>query len=164
MRYVVHNYFSARAVDSYKEFPEAWAQAASIDPLHYLKGLKKISFVGDPDKWNADYDPDNDTITIRNKFHKKTFMDKIQTLLHEAGHRGQMKVDAPTFQAMKKSGLITRQNFLAMANQVHKEDYRENGIEDEVLADEVFGESYARFALGMEMPEGLRKFWEARVG
>lgn len=163
MRYVIHNHFPVRTVDSYREFPEAWAQARSIDPLRYLQGLKKISFIGDDDKWNADYNPENDTITVRNKFHKKTFMDKVQTLLHEGGHRGQMKVDKPTFEALKQSGLVTRKNFLAMANQVHQDDFKENNISDPGLADEVFGESYARFALGMSMPEGLRKFWEERV-
>lgn len=163
MRYVVHNYFPARAIDSYREFPQAWAQAQSIDPLRYLRGLTKLTFVGDPDKWNASYSPGSDEITIQNKFHKKTFNDKIQTLLHEAGHRGQMRLDVATFKDMKASGLITVSNFLAMANQAHQNDYKENGISDAELADEVFAESYARYALGMDMPAGLRAFWSERV-
>jgi hypothetical protein len=163
MRYVVHNYFPKRAIDSYREFPEAWAQAKSIDPLRYLRGLTKLTFIADVDQWNAAYIPEDDEIEIQNKFHKKTFNDKIQTLLHEGGHRGQMRVDKKTFEAMKSAGLINVPNFLAMANQVHQDDYHKNGIGSRELGDEVYAESYARFALGMGLPEGLKKFWSERV-
>lgn len=162
MRFVVHNHFPARVLDSQKEFPEAMAQARSIDPLRYLRGLKELKFIGDTDKWHADYDFDNDTITIRNKFHRKPFMDKVQILLHEIGHRGQ-SVDPKTFKAFKAQGLATVENFLAMANEVHREEYKKHGIGASELADECFAESYSRFALGMDMPEKIRQFWAERT-
>jgi hypothetical protein len=163
MRYIVHNHSPARdaAIDS--EFVEAWAQAKSIDPLRYLAGLTKLMFTRDFDQWNAAYLTEPDEIQIQGKFHNKTFMDKVQTLLHEAGHRGQMKVDKPAFAKFKTLGLSKRSSFLAMANQVHQEAYRKNGIEPGELADEVFAESYARFSLGMDMPEELREFWTERA-
>lgn len=164
MRIVLHNHFPARALDSYREFPEAWQQAKSIDPMRYLQGLKKLTFLSDPDKWNAAYLPDSDTIEIQGKFHRKTFLDKVQTLLHEGGHRGQMKVDVPAFEEFNRRKLNKLSSFLAMANKVHQEDYRENGIDEKVRGDEVFAESYARFALGLPMPDELKSFWTERVG
>lgn len=161
MRFVIHNHLPVRTLDSYREFPEAYAQATSIDPLGYLKGLTKLTFVGDIDQWNAAYIADSDEIVIEKKFHAKTFMDKVQTLLHEGGHRGQYKMDPETYKTFKATGLATVSNFFTMANRVHRQDFVKNGIEDH--AEEAFAESYARFALGLEMPEEIRKFWTQRV-
>jgi hypothetical protein len=163
VRYVVHNHFPARDTGVDNEFVAAWTQAKRIDPLRYLDGLKQLTFARDFDQWNAAYLPETDTVEVQDKFHAKTFTDKLQTLLHEAGHRGQMRVDKETFVAFKAAGLVKRSNFLAMANQVHQEDYRKNGIEPSVMADEIYAESYARFSLGMDMPEEIRAFWTKRV-
>jgi hypothetical protein len=163
MRYVVHNHFPARTVDAHRGFADVWAQACSIDPLQYLKGLSKLSHVNDIDNhWNGSYSPDNDEIELSKKFHDKPFMQKVQILVHEAGHRGQ-KFDPKTFERMKSDGLIKLPYFLAMANKEHQEDYKKNGIERKAMADEIFAESYSRFAFGMDMPDALRKFWERRM-
>jgi hypothetical protein len=163
MRYVVHNHFPARDAAINNEFVDAWAQAKSIDPLQYLDGLTKLTFVRDLDHWNAAYLATTDEIEIQDKFHVKMFMDKVQTLLHEIGHRGGMRVDKATFKKFKTLGLSKRSNFLAMANKVHQEDYRVNGIAPSVMADEIFAESYSRFSLGLDMPEELREFWTERT-
>ena len=163
MRYVVHNHFPTRDVGPQQDFVQAWVQAQSIDPLRYLEGLSKLSFVSDIDNyWNASYTPDDDTVTVAAKFHDKSFNDKVQTLLHEAGHRGQ-KIDRRTFEQFLREGLDRLRFFLAMANKAHREDYDKNGISASEMADEIFAESYSRFALGMEMPEPLRAFWTRRV-
>jgi hypothetical protein len=163
MRYVLHNHFPARDVVLDEGFAQAWERTRSIDPLHYLDGLTRLTLIRDFDKWNGAYLPDGDAIEIQDKFHRKEFHDKVQTLLHEAGHRGQMKVDKATFARFKALGLSKRSSFLAMANKVHQEDYRKNGIESSIMADEIYAESYARFSLGMDMPEELRTFWTERV-
>lgn len=164
MRYVIHNYLPARDHDFQRnDFPQVWAQAHAIDPMRYLKGLSGLQFIRDGDKWNADYSPDDDIITIRDKFHSKSFMERVQVLLHEAGHRGQMKVDIPAFEEFKRRKLNKLSSFLAMANKVHQEDYRENGIDEKTRGDEIFAESYARFALGLPMPDELKQFWESRM-
>ena len=164
MRYVVHNHFPARDnVGPQQDFVHAWVKAQSIDPLRYLEGLSKLTFVSDIDNhWNASYTPDDDTVTVAAKFHGKTFSDKLQTLLHEAGHRGQ-KVDKRTFEQFKAQGLVKLSFFLEMANKAHRDDYDKNGISPSEMADEIFAESYSRFALGMEMPEPLRAFWARRA-
>lgn len=163
MRYIVHNHFP-RALDSGldDEFASALKQARAIDPLGYFPGLKRLTLTPDTDKWNAAYSPDKDEIEIQAKFHKKTFTDKVQTLLHEVGHRGQFTADPETFKAFIKAGLNQLGFFLAMANEVHQADYKKAGIDKKDLADEVFAESYARFALGLPMPAELKSFWATR--
>ena len=54
-------------------------KARAYDKLGYLKGLSpdKVKLVPDKDIWNADYDPNTDTITIEGKFHHKREADKI---------------------------------------------------------------------------------------
>jgi hypothetical protein len=163
MHYVVYNHFPTRDTAVDNDFVRAWKYVNEIDPLHYLDGLNRLTFVRDFDQWNGAYLPATDEIEIQDKFHRKTFADKLQTLLHEAGHRGQMRVDKPAFTRFKLLGLSKRSSFLAMANQVHQEDYRKNGIEPSIMADEIFAESYARFSLGMDMPKELRTFWTERV-
>jgi hypothetical protein len=143
-----------------KTTAQAWEQARTIDPLNYLWGLKQLTFVADKDKWHSRYIPDTDTIEVEQKFQDKDYTDKVQTFLHEGGHRGQMK-DPETFAAFKKLDLDTLPNFLEMANAVHRSDFFKHGIDD--LAEEAFAESYARFALGLEMPPELRDFWQTRV-
>jgi hypothetical protein len=130
--------------------------------MDYLPGLKKLTLTPDTDKWNAAYLPDNDEISIQAKFHKKPFMERVQILLHEIGHRGQFTADPETFKKFKAIGLDKVGFFLKMANQVHQEDYRKNGIKPKELADEVFAESYSRYALGLPMPAELRDFWATR--
>jgi hypothetical protein len=163
MRYVVHNHLT-RALDSGldSEFVEALKQARAIDPFDYFPGLKRLVLTPDTDKWNAAYLPDKDEMVVQAKFHKKTFMDKVQTLLHEIGHRGQFTADPETFKAFVKAGLVQVGFFVRMANPVHLADYLKNGIGKRELADEVFAESYARYALGLDMPDELRGFWATR--
>ena len=165
LRVVVHNYLPVghwRAIDSRDEFARVYQEAARIDPMRYLKGLTKVRLVKDDDKWNADYGFDDDIITIRDKFHKKPFRDRVQILLHEAGHRGQA-LDPTAFEAFKREGLVTEPHFLAMANEVHQDDFKANGIEPDIMADECFAESYSRYALGWELPEPIKSFWTRRI-
>jgi hypothetical protein len=151
VRLIVHNYLPAsRTSDTGagRQFVHAWQQARKFDALKYLDGLAKLTFTDDVDQWNAGYSAALDEISVERKFMKKSLFDMIQTLLHEAGHRGQ-KFDPQTFKAM--------------ANDVHQKDYREHGIKSDVMRDEVFAESYSRFALGMKMPDALYKFWTERA-
>lgn len=139
---------------------KAFRKAVAVDPLGYLKGLPRVVKKPDVDQWNASYSFDFDKITIHEKFEKKTFFDKVQTFLHEAGHRGQV-VDKKTFTRFNDLGLGSAKNFYAMANDVHRKDYRANGIENP--DEEAFAESYARFALKMPMPKAIREFWNERA-
>jgi hypothetical protein len=126
-----------------------------------MKGLKKIRLVPDRDDWNAKYDADDDEVLLEGKFLDKPLNDMVQVLLHEAGHRGQSK-DSKTYEAFKRRGLNLLSFFLAMANKAHREDYARKG-EIPNIAEEVFAESYSRFALKLDMPETLRKFWQERI-
>lgn len=163
MRLVVHNHFPARTVDAHRSFADVWAQAQATDPLRYLQGLAKLTMVGDiDDHWNASYTPDSDEITVARKFHDKPFMNKVQILVHEAGHRGQ-KFDPKNYKRYLALKLNKLPFFLAMANKEHQQDYKKNGIGKREMTEEVFAESYGRFATGMEMPEPLRKFWMERL-
>jgi hypothetical protein len=157
-RIIIHNHLPTR--DATVAVLRAYRKAQRIDPLGYLKGLKSLVVSPDTDKWNASYEAGKDQIKLRRKFEKKTFSDMVQTLLHEAGHRGQ-DADPETYKAFKAQGLGTKAQFLAMANKVHREDYAKNGIDNP--DEEAFAESYARFALSMPMPEELRQFWEERT-
>jgi hypothetical protein len=151
---VVHNHF--RAKDSVNVVPKALQQAQRIDPLKYLEGVKRIVLAPDRDDWNAKYDPKTDEIILERKFANKTFSDMVLTLLHEGGHRGQ-SIDPDTYKEFKARGLNQKSYFLAMANVVHQRKGTDN------IAEEVFAESYARFALKADMPEALRKFWQERI-
>lgn len=150
-----------RAVDAVSaSTKEALAKARSIDPLKYCVGIKCIRLVPDTDNWNAAYVFAEDRIELQGKFEKKPFDDKVQTLLHEMGHRGQVK-DADTFRAFQDQGLGSEKNFLAMCNKTHRDDFKKNGIENP--DEEAFAESYARFALGLPMPAAIKAFWEKRA-
>lgn len=164
MRLVVHNHFPVRDSDA-QALPVALAWAQSKEPLKYYSakgGLKRLYLVDDTDQWNAAYVTDKDEIEIQRKFLAKTQFDMVQTLIHEFGHRGQA-MDPATYKVFRVQGLDKLPFFLAMANDVHQKDYKENGIEPETMADEIFAESYSRFALNMPMPEPLRMFWTDRV-
>jgi hypothetical protein len=160
MHVIVHNHFHAQ--DANVEIGRAVERARRIDPLSYLKGVKRIVLVPDRSKWNATYNPNKDQIELEAKFRDKSFADMVQTVLHEAGHRGQYK-DKKTYEAYKALGLNREEFFFDMANKVHLEDFKRIGKVDS-LAAETFGESYARFALKMDLPEELREFWQRRVG
>lgn len=162
MRVVVHNHFPTHDSGA---LTAVVAKAREEEPLKYYSakgGLKRLFVVDDTDQWNAAYVRGKDEIELQRKFLKKTSFDMVQTLIHEFGHRGQ-EVDPETYKAYRAAKLDKLPFFLAMANDVHQEDYKKNGIKPEVLADEVFAESYSRFALNMKMPEPLRSFWTERV-
>lgn len=135
--------------------------ARQFDRLGYMKGLSKIELEPDRDKWNANYDPDKDTITLEGKFEAKDDAEKLHIMLHEIGHRGQNK-DAETYEDFKRRGLNQEQYFLEMANPVHLRDFRCRGHVDNI-AEEVFAESYARYVLGLPMPLELHEFWREWV-
>jgi hypothetical protein len=158
-RVIIHNYVRVRDAVS-ASTKEALAKARSIDPLKYCVGIKCIRLVNDTDNWNAAYLFDKDRIELQNKFERKTFDDKVQTLLHELGHRGQVK-DPDTYKAFCDQGLGSEKNFLAMCNKTHRDDYEKNGIDNP--HEEAFAESYARFALGLPMPPAIKAFWEKRA-
>lgn len=166
LRLVIHNHLpGTRTTDDTgagRQFIVAWQQAKKFDLLRYLDGLSKLTFTDDVDQWNAGYLADKDEVSIERKFMKKTLFDMTQTLLHEGGHRGQ-EIDPETYKAFRVRGLDKQEFFLAMANPVHQQDYRKNGIKPEIMADEIFAESYSRFALGMRMPNELYNFWTERA-
>lgn len=158
-RIVLHNHFGTRdAVELSTQ--NALTKAREIDPLKWFNGIKCISVVPDTDIWNASYDFKEDKIRLQKKFEKKAFLDKVQTILHEIGHRGQ-NVDPKTYKAFRDAGLGTKENFLAMCNKTHRDDYAKNGIDNP--DEEAFAESYARFALGLSMPKAIKAFWEKRA-
>ena len=136
------------------------AYARELDALSYLHGLKRFELVSDRDKWNASYDPDEDRIAVEGKFEAKHTKEKLHILLHEAGHRGQ-EVDPETYEDFKARRLNQEKYFLAMANETHMRDYRCRGHVDN-LAEEVFAESYSRYALGLHLGPELAAFWRER--
>ena len=127
--------------------------------MGYLNGLNRIEVVRDKDQWNCGYYYESDTIEIQRKMLADGDTEKTRTLLHEAGHRAQYRADKAAFRAFQKAKLDTHENFMAMANAVHWADFHCSGyVED--LPGETFAESYAHWALGHEMPIGLRDFWD----
>jgi hypothetical protein len=140
---------------------DALVGAVLRDRARYLDGLSSLRFlVRDRDKWNAEYDYSLDEIRVQPKFSLKDSVDKVRTLLHEAGHRGHDRIDRAAFAKFIDQGLASRDNFLATANQVHLDDLEQTG---EVIggdAREVFAESYARYCLGIAQPDELNEFWE----
>jgi hypothetical protein len=139
----------------------ALAQAVELDQLGYLDGLSGgVREIADVDNWNSTYDADRDDITLQAKFSGKAFADKVQTFLHEAGHRGQ-EVDAGTYQAFVRLGMDKLSSFVAIANPTHLKDFARHGIDN--VAEEVFAESYSRSMLGLELPAELAEFWQTRL-
>jgi hypothetical protein len=134
-------------------------EARKRDVLGYLRGMTEVTLIPDKDNWNAEYDEGRDAAVLQNKVLKLPARERVRILLHEGGHRAQFKVARKTFAAFKKAGLGTMENFTPIANAVHQRDIEKTGkVED--LAGEVFSESYARMAMGMDVPEELRAFWD----
>jgi len=157
MRVVVHNHFTRDAED----VNAAVRKAQELDRLHYLRGVKKLSLVPDRSKWNAKYDINNDEVVLESKLITQGFPTVVRTILHEAGHRGQQK--APdVYEDFKRRGLNKLPYFLKMANPVHRRDFERKGKVDNI-AEEAFAESYARYALGMDMPSELSNFWKEQT-
>ena len=141
----------------------ALAAAARRDRLNYLDGVAEVIETEDVDQWNADYDPDHDCIRVQGKVAKKPLAERVNIVLHEAGHRGQFVVDKAAFRAFKAAGLVRKDLFEAIANRTHIHDFERTGrVYD--MAGEIFAESYSRACLGMELPEPLQAFWDDRLG
>lgn len=141
---------------------DAVVAAILRDRLHYFNGLRVLRFLDhDIDKWNAEYKNDRDEVLVQRKFEDKDELDKVRTLLHEAGHRGHFRVDKPAWRDFQDAGLDQREHFLATANQVHLMDFGATG-EVEGEGYEVFAESYARWCLDIDQPEALNEFWRER--
>jgi hypothetical protein len=139
-----------------------YAIALRMDRLGYLKGARQIERTLNVDQWNAAYDDKRDEISLERKFDRYDPVDQVRTILHEAGHRGQLLKDVTAFDEFKRRRLDTTENFLAMANPTHVRDYEASGrVED--MAGEVFAESYSRACLGLPMPVEIRAFWEPRL-
>jgi hypothetical protein len=154
---------SARDAPISHEQLDVLKEAQSEDRLGYLRGLRSIEFDADVGKWNSEYNAVTDAIRCGPQFSTKPYSDQLRTMLHEAAHRGGLKVDKPTFEAFCKAGLARRDYFLVTANPVHFQDAVERGgVSDGEVADEVFAESYARYILGLEQPLPLNQFWQRR--
>ena len=138
-----------------------FALASQYDALGYLDGLARLRATPDHSQWHAHYDPDGDEIVVQEKFDRERPAIQVQTLLHEAGHRGQ-DVDAETYEAFKAAHFNKIVSFIHMANATHLRDYERTGKVDSVAA-EVFAESYSRFMLGLPMPGELQAFWSQRL-
>lgn len=136
------------------------AQARRLDRLGYLAGVAEVEMVPDRDQWNAEQISGTDKIRLQAKFGRKLPAEKVQILLHEAGHRGQ-DVDRPTFEEFKRRHEATVRSFVAIANPIHLRDFKRSGKVDG-LAGEVFAESYARACLEIMMPPALAEFWDER--
>jgi hypothetical protein len=156
---VIHQH---RAKDADNSTAVAFNLAVKRDRLQYLRGIKSVKLLNDHDQWNAAYDPNTDTIELEQKFDAKPLAEKVEILLHEAGHRGE-RLEPETYLAYQEARLSSVESFLSMANCVHQKDFAENGIEPSVMAQEEFAESYSRFCLGRDMPESLREFWSLRA-
>ena len=135
---------------------QALDRARKLDRLGFLQGLKRIRMVPDHDEWNAKYEDEDDEIVLQEKFDLKEFPDKVQTLLHEAGHRGQAR---PLYDEFKRDHLNQLSSFVAIANEVHINDLAKTGKVDGGIAAEVFAESYARAMMRLPLPDALAVFW-----
>jgi len=156
----IHNHVHRRTTRDVSPVVVVLAEARQRDRMGYMCGLRRLALVPDSTKWHSNYDATDDTVTLERKFFGQAFDRQIETLLHEAGHRGQT-VDRESYELFKRDGLNTRENFLAMANKAHRDDYHRHGIRD--LAEEAFAESYGRFCVGWGMPPRVAAFWVSRV-
>lgn len=138
--------------------------AREADRLGYLKGAKRIRIIRDKDKWNGEYDDENDVILLQRKWLQLPPEEQVRVLVHEGGHRAQFLTDADTFGRFVRMNLATEEVFAKIANKVHREDQEEQEGHVHDLVGETFAESYARFCLGMDMPVELKEFWLARTG
>lgn len=150
----------ADAADVELEDTWAWEKAVAADRLGYARGIAGVSVVADRDAWHARYDPETRTVVAQQKLDREPRDGQKRILLHEIGHRGQ-EADPETYEAFKALGLDRLQDFLAIANRAHLEDFKRRGVVDG-LAAETFAESYMRACLDVEQPAELREFWEER--
>lgn len=138
--------------------PEVFAAAVRADVLRFIADVK-VRASDRESRWHAQYG-DGEIVLFEN-FSKLSFTAQVQTILHEAGHRGQ-DVDKATYKEFKRRHEGKLGSFLHMANDAHLQDYEKTGKVDSVDA-EVFAESYARFCLNLNMPAELAEFWRERV-
>jgi len=134
-------------------------EAREFDREGYAFGLRRIRIKPDRDKWHSYYDFGRDEIVTEGKFWRQPAAERLHMMLHEIGHRGQA-VDRHTWEEFKRRHEATMRSFRLMANPVHLRDEREGHLHN--LAEEVFAESYARWCLGLPMPDELRGFWDGR--
>jgi hypothetical protein len=139
-----------------------YMEALRLDIMGYLRGLVSVRLLPDDKAWHAQYDDRTDEVLLYPAFERLGARDRVHVFLHEAGHRAQ-RVDPQTFAMFRDLHGDRLEQFLSMANLVHLQDYERTGKVDGGLADEVFAESYARFALEADMPEELREFWRRRL-
>jgi len=140
---------------------DVFAAARKLDVLGYTHGMGGVKETPDRNQWHAQYQPDDDTITLQKKFEELPFPDRLHIALHEIGHRGQ-SIDPEAFEAFKRLHVNKAEDFMAMANPVHLEDFRRRKTVDAVDS-EAFAESYARFLLDLDMPIELHGFWRDRM-
>ena len=141
----------------------ALATAERCDLMRYFDGLKRIAPKPGESEWHAEYDEERDQIVLHPSFEDLSETEKVETLLHEAGHRGE-QIDPQSFGEFKTRHLDDLSSFESIANPVHLAEFKRTGKIDSGLASEVFAESYARAMLGLPMPYRLREFWDDRLG
>lgn len=135
------------------------AEARRYDHMGYSFGLRGVRISPDRSKWHSYFDPSRDEVTTEEKFWREPSAERLHMMLHEIGHRGQ-GVDRSGYEKFKRLHLNRLPLFEAMANPVHLRDEREGHLHD--IAEEVWAESYARWCLGLPMPDELREFWDER--
>jgi hypothetical protein len=141
----------------------ALATAERCDLMRYFDGLKRIAPVPGESEWHSEYDEERDQIVLHPSFEDLSETEKVETLLHEAGHRGE-QIDPQSFGEFKTRHLDDLSSFESIANPVHLAEFKRTGKIDSGLASEVFAESYARAMLGLPVPSRLREFWDDRLG
>lgn len=139
----------------------AYGLARGLDRLGYFDGARGFVEAPDTDQWNASFDDRTREITVQRKLGARPLREQIQVLLHEAGHAGQA-VDRETYRSFLRLHLDKLASFAAMANPEHVRDWQKRGAVEGGLASEVFAESYARAALGLDLPPDLATFWGNR--
>jgi hypothetical protein len=136
--------------------------AYQLDRLGWMNGVADIKVSDDHSEWHAQYDDGPDSITLYPKFFDLSPWEQLHTLVHEVGHRGQI-VGRRVYDAFLEAHVHQLEDFLHIANKVHIEDFEREGIDRNVLADEVFAESYARACIGLAMPDELIEFWNNQL-
>lgn len=155
---------------TYRNNPPLMAQDAAIewkilqkakasDVFDFAVGLKRIKLVADTDRWHAS--TENGTVTLEHKFSELPRDEQIHILLHELGHVGQ-QIAPKLYAEFMYDHEAKLTSFIAIANKVHLKDFRRTKRVESGLGAEVFAESYARYCLGLSMPEDLKAFWESK--
>lgn len=135
-------------------------EAAAVDRLNFLRGLKRIRVVPDKDQWHGE--TDKGVITLEAKVEDLAPLEQLHIFMHEVGHIGQDTAPA-VYKAFQRRHGPRLADFVAMANPVHLQDFERTGEVDSGLCPEVFAESYARFCLGLDLPSDLAEFWRGQV-